>query len=214
MKKLFTLIAALLMLSASAAELTVFDGTVVNDKVPINATFIDWGPYTHQVIYPAAQVADLVGKEITSVKYYVANDEGSTLNNGMVSLYIGTTESNDFSGWTVSYVSEELLTKVATITTVTGVSEIEFIFDNAWTYNGGNIVIETLIEEDSNGSVAGSTATEFLGQTVTKASAYGQNTVTAADFAPKTTFTYEGGGEEPGITTLFCLAFCFVCRWL
>ena len=171
MKKFFTFCAALMMLSVNAGNVTVFEGTANSQDIPVSSRFMDWAPYTHQVIYPEAQLSGLVGKDITAVKYFVANEEGSTLNGGLVSLYIGTTDMSNFGGYSVAYVPADGLTKVAEIAMPLGAQEIEFTFDNAWNYAGGNIVIQTVIESD--GSVVGSTATLFLGAEADAASACG-----------------------------------------
>lgn len=199
MKKIFALLAAGMMLSASAATLTVFDGTITDYEIPISSRFMDYSVYTHQVIYPEAQLTALVGQDITAIKYFVANADGSTLNGGNVSMYIGTTDQSAFTvsyNGTTSFIDDSGFTKVAAMAMTTGVNEIEFIFDEPWTYNGGNIVVQTVIDED--GGVYGSTQTDFLGQTVTAASACGMWTIYAHDFAPKTAFVY-GGGDTPEV---------------
>jgi hypothetical protein len=192
MKKLFTLIAGLMMLSASAANMIVYDGNATSSALPISSNFMDWGPYTHQVIYPEAYLGGLIGENITAVKYFVANEAGSTLNGGKVSLYIGTTYQTVFSvdSWNNTTFIEDGLTKVAEMTMTAGSKEIEFTFDTAWTYDGGNIVIQTVIEED--GSVLGSTATNFIGQTSDVArAATGKFSASPAYFLPKTAFIYD-----------------------
>ena len=191
MKKLFTLIAGLMMLSASAANMIVYDGNATSYALPISSNFMDWAPYTHQVIYPEAYLGGLIGEDITAVKYFVANEAGSTLNGGKVALYIGTTYQTVFSvdayGGT-SFI-EDGLTKVAEMAMTVGSKEIEFTFDDPWTYEGGNIVIQTVIEEE--GSVSGSTATNFIGQTSDVArAATGMSSVYPAYFLPKTAFIY------------------------
>ena len=201
MKKFLALLAATMMLSASATTVTLFDGTVTDYEIPISSRFMDYSVYTHQVIYPEAQLTALVGQDITAIKYFVANADGSTLKGGNVSLYIGTTDQSAFSvsyNGTTSFIDDNGFTKVAAMAMTTGVNEIEFVFDEPWTYNGGNIVVQTVIDED--GSIYGSTQTDFLGQTVTAASACGMWTVYAHDFAPKTAFVYDGGDTpEPQV---------------
>ena len=191
---------AVVALAVQATDLTVFDGAATSDVIPINATFMDWGPYTHQVIYPEAELTAMVGQDITSVTYYVQNEAGSTLNGGKVSLSIGMTEKAAFTDYSPSFITDGL-TKVAEMAMTVGVQEIVFTFDEPWKYEGGNIVIQTVIEED--GSVIGSSATYFFGQnTGVDCSLIGKMTLTKYQFAPKTTFTFEGGSEEPGITLL------------
>ena len=195
MKKFFTMIAAVaMMLTASAASVTVYDGNATSDCVPINSAFMDWGPYYHQVIYPQTELTALVGQQITAVKYYVQNEAGSTLKDGKVALYIGTTDKADFSDYTPSFLPESEMTRVAEMPMVVGLSEIEFTFDTPWTYTGGNIVIETVIEED--GVVYGTVETRFYGmENSAKMSLRGKSVLTADTFAPKTSFIYNGGDE-------------------
>ena len=193
MKKLFTLIAGFMMLSASAANFTVYDGNATSQALPISSNFMDWSPYTHQVIYPEAYLGALIGEDITAVKYFVANEAGSTLTGGKVALYIGTTYQAVFSidAWgKTSFIPDDDFTKVAEMTMTVGLKEIEFTFDNPWTYEGGNIVIQTVIEED--GAVSGSTGTNFIGQTSDVArAATGKSEGTPAYFLPKTSFIYD-----------------------
>ncbi len=191
MKKLLSIfVLAAVAFAAQAVDVTVFDGTATSSEIPISSRFMDWSPFTHQVIYPAAELTALQGKDIKSVKYYIYNTGGCTLKDGKVSLSIGITDQADFAAYSPSYVTG--LTLVAEMPMQVGVNEIEFVFDTAWRYEGGNIVIQTVIEAD--GSVTGSEGTFFLGQAVAKQSANG-SLVNVYDFAPKTTFTYVG--EEP-----------------
>jgi hypothetical protein len=199
MKKLLSIfVLAAVAFAAQAVDVTVFDGTDQNDCVPIRATYYDyWDVYNVQFIYPAAELTALQGKEITSVKFYVANENGNVMNGGQMALYIGTTTQSSFSDFSTSFISDDAFTKVAEISMVHGVPEIVFDFDEPWTYEGGNIVIYTVI--DADGSVVGSEATNFLGEAVEAASACGNWSVTAKDFIPKTTFTYGEGGDEPQV---------------
>lgn len=201
MKKLLSIfVLAAVAFAAQAVDVTVFDGTATSSEIPISSRFMDWSPFTHQVIYPAAELTALQGKDIKSVKYYIYNTGGCTLKDGKVSLSIGITDQADFAAYSPSYVTG--LTLVAEMPMQVGVNEIEFVFDTAWKYEGGNIVIQTVIEAD--GSVTGSEGTFFLGQAVAKQSANG-SLVNVYDFAPKTTFTYDAG-EEPQTNVATTLA--------
>ena len=206
MKKSFKLMSAALIALASfvpaqATELIVFDGTATSSEIPINSKFMDWSVYSHQVIYPETMLTGMQGQAITAIKYYVWNEEGSTLNGGNVSLYIGTTDLAAFPlgyNGTTDFVPEDGLTMVSARAMATGVSEIEFTLAQPWTYNGGNIVIQTTI--DADGSVIGSQGTFFLGQASAAASACGTWTINAYDFGPKTAFVYDGGDTpEPEV---------------
>jgi hypothetical protein len=66
MKKIFTLMAvAAIALAAQAAQLTVADGTDTNQYIPFRAAYFNYPPYFGQVIYPAGQLTQLEGKNIT-----------------------------------------------------------------------------------------------------------------------------------------------------
>ena len=198
MKKCLTLIAlAVMALTAMATELTVFDGTATNVNVPVRSSYYDWSPQYCQVIYPAEQIADLQGKEITSVKFYIANENGNTMSGGKMGLYLGTTTETSY-GWDPAYIQG--LTKVGEIAMTSG--ETEVVIDiEPWLYNGDNLVLQTLVEED--GAYSGDTY--FYG---VNAEAYcavygGTYTTNPEAFYPKTTFTYDGGDvPDPGITLL------------
>jgi len=195
MKKLLSIfVLAAVAFAAQAVDVTVFDGTDQNDCVPIRATYYDyWDVYNVQFIYPAAELTALQGKEITSVKFYVANDNGNVMNGGKMALYIGTTTQSSFPDWSPSFISDDAFTKVAEISMVHGVPEVVFDFDEPWTYEGGNMVMMTRLIEKGTYSDYG----YFYGRNAdgVKNAAYGLYSVSATSFYPKTTFTYDG--EEP-----------------
>ena len=97
MKKFLTLFAvAAMALTAMATEFTVFDGTDQNENIPFRATYFDWSPYAGQVIYPADQLTELQGKDITSLKFYIANENGNTMNGGELTAYLCATDMEAF----------------------------------------------------------------------------------------------------------------------
>ena len=200
MKKFFTLIAvALVALSTMAGELTVFNGTDRNQNIPFRATYFDWTPYYGEVIYPAEEITDLLGQEITSITFYIANENGNVMSGGELSLYLGTTTETQFTGWDISLIPAESLTLVSAMPMTPGDSEIVFNLDEPFTYTGDNLVLLTSVTVEGNYSDVG----YFYGETAQLAcSAYGASTIGTEYFYPKTTFTYEGGSEEPGIATL------------
>lgn len=197
MKKFFTLIAvALVALSTMAGELTVFNGTDRNQNIPFRATYFDWTPYYGEVIYPAEEITDLLGQEITSITFYIANENGNVMSGGELSLYLGTTTETQFTGWDISLIPAESLTLVSAMPMTPGDSEIVFNLDEPFTYTGDNLVLLTSVTVEGNYSDVG----YFYGETAQLAcSAYGASTIGTEYFYPKTTFTYEGG-EDPGNT--------------
>ena len=188
MKKCFKLLSAALIALASfvpaqAVELTVFDGTATNECVPVRSYYYDTQDYPVQTIMPEAQLEDMVGGTISSMKFYIATEGGNLMNGGKLAVSIGTTEMNSFYQSLIT----EGLTKVAEITMTPGETEVVVNFNTPWAYEGGNIVIETKVVETGN-----CPHVFFYGQVSDVANAgYGKSFVTTEKFYPKTTFTYE-----------------------
>ena len=193
MKKLLSIfVLAAVAFAAQAVDVTVFDGTDQNEYIPFRATYFDWSPYYGEVIYPAAEITELVGKDITSVKFYVANETGNVMNGGELSLYLGTTTQDAFGGWSPSLIPADDLTLVSATAMTRGDSEIVFNLNEPFTYNGDNLVLMLSVTVEGDYSGYG----YFFGQNASvNGSAYGAASVYAQQFYPKTTFTYVG--EEP-----------------
>ena len=194
MKKFLSLFAvAAMTLTAMATEFTVFDGTDQNEYIPFRATYFDYSPYCGQVIYPADQLTELQGKEITGIKFYVANETGNVMNGGELSVYLCATENTTFYS---SLIQESEFTLVGATAMTLGESEIAFNFTEPYTYEGGNLALMVYVSVEGTYSGNG----YFYGVNAdVNGAAYGWYAVSAQAFYPKTTFTYEGG-EEPGMT--------------
>ena len=187
MKKFFTLFAALMMLSASAETVTVFEGTDTNDGAPIYGYNYDSEGYITQTILPETDLGVLKGKTITGMKFYVAGENGNTLNGGTLAVSIGTTPQAAFPSWSPTAI--EGLTHVADITMTAGETEIVVNFDTPFEYlgEGLNLVIETKVVEPS-----GWANLYFYGENALVNNVLHQRYATStANFYPKTTFTYE-----------------------
>ena len=200
MKKFLTLFAvAAMALTAMATEFTVFDGTDQNEYIPFRATYFDWSPYCGQVIYPADQLTELQGKDITSLKFYIANENGNTMNGGELSAYLCATDMEAFPSYSPSLIQESNFTLVGATAMAAGDTEIVFNFTEPYTYQGGNLAL--MVSVTVEGTYSGDCY--FFGKNAdVNGAAYGWYSVYTAAFYPKTTFTYEGGSEEPGIATL------------
>ena len=152
MKKSFKLLfAALFALasftSAQAAELTVFEGTATNTKVPIYGMYMDTQGTRVQVMYPESALTDMVGLPINSVKFYTDAD-GITLTGGNVEVLVGTTTQTAFPSSGATPI--EGLTHVANITLNPGDTELLIKFEEPFVYNGGSLVIETNVLEKTD----------------------------------------------------------------
>lgn len=208
MKKSFKLLFAALFALASfapalAEELTVFDaGTATCEEVPIRGYYYDTQNYKVQTILPESEFTSILGASITSMKFYIADAGGNQMSGGKLAVSIGTTEQNSFYQYSAAFITTEL-TQVAEITMTPGETEIVIDFDEPWVYEGGNILIQTLVVEKSN-----CPDVKFLGEAAGVYNAvYGQSYPSVAAFYPQTTFTYSGGIEDMAKVTPDALAF-------
>lgn len=193
MKKFFTLVAGLLMLSASAETLTVFDGAYgyTSTDAPIYGYMYDTEGYSTQTIYPEAELTAMQGKAINSMKFYVAGT-GNLMNGGELAISVGTTTTTSFPNWEPQPITG--LTHVADITMTEGETEILVTFDEPFVYDGGNLVFEAKVTTSS-----GYAETPFYGveSDINNVLHKGNWTASVAQFYPKTTFDYGEGGEQP-----------------
>ena len=194
MKKFFTLVAAMMMLSVSAETLTVYDGTDYLAAIPFNGSWVDEVGNKTQVLFPAADLTDMVGKQITSMTFYT-EPEGCKLDGGLLNISLGETEVSVMSG----YITEGL-TQVGTCSFTAAenqVVELTINFTTPYVYNGGNLLFENVVVE--------ATDYQFTYWTGVKTNynncmvgSYGG--ASARQFLPKTTFTYTGGDTpEPQV---------------
>lgn len=179
-----SLLVAATFTSALANEtLTIGDDSELSNTAPINNVYLDEVGTRTQVLYPASSLAVMTGEVINSMKFYT--ESPITVSGGSIQVSIGETNKSDYTD--VQYV--EGLTPVATISMVYGASEIEIVFDNPYYYQGGNLVFETILNEEASDYC-------FITYYGERPSNY--NTITRgeiAKFLPMTTFDY-GTSEE------------------
>ena len=192
MKKFFAFAAALMMLSASAETLTLYDGTDYLAAIPFNGSWVDEVGNKTQVLFPAADLTDMVGKQITAITFYT-EPEGCKLDGGLLSISLGETEISVMSN---SYITEGL-TQVGTCSFTAHEGEVVVFtidFDTPYTYNGGNLLFENVVVEATDYQFTYWTGVKTNYNNCVVGSYGGAST---RQFLPKTTFTYSGGGEEP-----------------
>ena len=203
MKKFFTLIAvAVMAFAAQATELTVCDGEDTNNYVPIYGLYVDTDGTFGQMIYSADMLTDMVGKEITGVKFYSPNINfsGATLQVGLA-----VTEKNDFEDY------EAVVGATALGTTQPNLDDTEmtFVFDEPYLYEGGNLMVQVLVTE-----VGTWKGTSFYGVNMPYYYSFYQYQSAWSStpskyheaFLPKATFTYEGGEVPPVVYDETCSA--------
>ena len=199
MKKISKLMtAALIALSsfvpAQAETLNLYDGENWSALAPINSWGYDTNGSRTQVLYPASDLTAMVGKEIKAITFYT-DENGCKNYNGMLSISMGETEATEMTDFVISG-----LTQVGTYTMVEHLDEaveINITFDTPYLYQGGNLIFENVVIEAGHYDY-----TYFVGTEINYNNCvFTQFGTQLRGFLPKTTFTYEGGGEE-GITRL------------
>ena len=200
MKKIFTLMAvAAIALAAQAAQLTVADGTDTNQYIPFRAAYFNYPPYFGQVIYPAGQLTQLEGKNITGLTFYIANEGGSVMNGGELSFFLGVVDVSEYSTVSPFRIPESNLTLVGTLPMTQGESQIAVNFDTPFAYAGGNLAL--MVKVTQAGTVSGTGS--FYGiKTSVPSAVYGGNQYFTEQFYPKTTFTYEETSAPAAVTLI------------
>ncbi len=200
MKKIFTLMAvAAIALAAQAAQLTVADGTDTNQYIPFRAAYFNYPPYFGQVIYPAGQLTQLEGKNITGLTFYIANEGGSVMNGGELSFFLGVVDVSEYSIVSPFRIPESNLTLVGTLPMTQGESQIAVNFDTPFAYAGGNLAL--MVKVTQAGTVSG-TGSFYGVKTSVPSAVYGGNQYFTEQFYPKTTFTYEETSAPAAVTLI------------
>ncbi len=200
MKKIFTLLAvAAVALAAQAAQLTVADGTDMNQYIPFRAAYFNYPPYFGQVIYPADQLTQLEGKDITGLTFYIANENGNVMNGGELSFFLGVVDESEFSTISPFRIPESSLTRVAALPMTPGESELVVNFDAPFAYAGGNLAL--MVSVTQAGTLSG-TGYFYGVRTAVPSAVYGGNQYFTEPFYPKTTFIYEESSAQTAVTDL------------
>ena len=91
---------------------------------PIRASYFNYPPYFGQVIYPASQLTQLEGKDITALKFYIANENGNVMNGGELSFFLGVVDVSEYSTISPFRIPESSLTLVGKLPMTPGEAEI------------------------------------------------------------------------------------------
>ncbi len=152
MKKhlLFLTLAAVLSLLPFGAraqeELTVCDSTAYNSYVPVYGLYVD--DYQHsQSIYPASMLEDMsVGSQITSLTYYL-----KTLATGpwtSAHFIVSISEVDDESFSSANFLDNTGFTVVYSGTLDGQDSTMLIEFEDPYTYEGGNLIVDSVEDVD------------------------------------------------------------------
>ena len=203
MKKVLCLLALAAMLFVPWAtqaqnELTVYDGTATSNKAPAYIYYFD--AYSRsQTVIPSDDLTEMIGGTISSMTFYTNSSNVPYTTTCSADVYLTEVDYTSISSFIATADATIVYQGTLTIESVDGGGQLTIEFETPYTYNGGNLLIG--IENTAKGNYKSIT---FLGQSVTGASVYGNNssslsscTATAANFIPKTTFTYTPGGGGP-----------------
>lgn len=98
MKKIFLLLAvAFAAFAAQAEELTVYDEGATNPNSPVCDFYYDTQNYITQTILPETDLMPMKGGIISSMKFYLASENGNLLNGGKLAVSLGTTTQTSFT---------------------------------------------------------------------------------------------------------------------
>ena len=201
MKKFLLLLLTLLacvfsIVPVSAQEdesfiLTVADGTVSNDYVPIYGLYGDEFQRC-QIIYPETMVADMAYGDISAMSFYFNNTPATTWT-GTFDVKLGTCSESAFGD---SFLAETLTTVYSGVMTISN-NKLIVTFNTPYHYEGGNLLVEFSTIDKGNYK-----SSSFFGINMPFASIQGHNggsldaiSAELRNFIPKTTFTYTGGAE-------------------
>ena len=198
MKKLFTLFAvATMAFAAQAATLTVADGTTTNGHFPMYGLYCDTEGTLSQMIYPADMLTDMVGKQITEIKFYANAEISENLEGCLMNFALKIVEENEFPTSAVFEIAEGDI--CGTVSPVVGATEFVLTLNQPFLYEGGNLLIGTEVIETSGwkGTYFYGIETGLYGGCYQYTTSYASTLCYREAFLPKATFTYETGEEPP-----------------
>ena len=190
MKKILTIFAAtIFVVSMSATELTVADGTSTNASLPICVYYMD---YLHQgqMLYPAIEIAAMKGGEISGLTFYSTTDALS-FGAGIISVKLAEVDNTALSNKPLTPEFTEVFNGSCNIAS----GKLVIAFTTNFTYSGTkNLLVSMSVVTRGTAS---SDDVWFYGQTLAGAgySRYvKKGTFTYEEdvvgFLPKTTFVY------------------------
>ena len=169
-------------------ETTVYPGSETNQKCPAYIYYFD--EYTRsQFVIPASDLADMNGKDITSLTFYTTKDYSYTTES-TVDVYLKEVNYTSITAYETKASSTVVYHGTLSIVSADWGGMLTIEFDTPYSYHGGNLMIgmENTDATDWN-------EIYFYGQEVTGASIADYSSslddvkATAQNFIPMTTFT-------------------------
>ena len=189
MKKAFLFLTMLLfafMGTMRADEVTVCDGTATNDYVPVYGFYADTQGCQSEFVIPASEIGILPGGQISKLTFYLSTPATAAWT-ATFQVYMTEIEGTTLS----AFVGPSGCTQVYQGALNGTGSTMEVVFDNDYTYNGGNLLIGTFVSTAGNYKSA-----YFYGVTAAGASIQRNSSgasTSQRNFLPKTTFEFVQG---------------------
>ena len=197
----------------SAKEITIADGTVTSEYLPIYGWNHGYYLQQNQFVYPASMMTSFVGKKLKSITFYPAEVssgystyKGVNFYNGSVTISLASVEEGSITFTSSENIAQspEGLTQVGTITMPqipqTNLTEWTITFgEEGYNYYGGDLLVDVTNVKGNDGR------TYFYGITTDNYSGYYCSSSTAktgSKFLPKATFSFEDAPELLPIYTM------------
>ena len=176
---------------AWAEEVTICNGDNTNWNVPLYGG--GYQAQTVQLIYPATDLADVANNNITGIKFY-STSSLNFLSTGKFNVQIGETSLTSYSSGS-DLITANLTQVVTGQTPTAGISEFAIDFDEPYTYEGGNLVIEIDVTDPL---YVRYTSVYFSGANQEAITAlYGTSYIYTQKFLPKATIYFEPNVLDP-----------------
>ncbi len=186
---LLFLAALLLPLGAKAQEtLTVADSTATSGTIPVWGLWLDENTHT-QTVYPAEMLDELAGNDIVSLKWYLSSAPGSAWG----SVFTIRLMTVDGATPASAFIDVSSATQVYQGTLTVAGNEIEIELDEAFTYEGGGLLVDfqSVASNYSSCNFFGATASTYVSRYV-----HGSDSGYESTFMPKLTVGYELGNPD------------------
>ena len=180
--------------------LTVYDDESATSRyVPIDGYNVDGTSIKSEFIMPATELTAMNGKEITQMTFYLQTVGNRSWGNAVFRVFMKEVEATTISS--LSGYSDATVVYVGGLDCLN--TEMNVVFDNSYSYGGGNLLIGFYV--DTKGTYTGAYNDYkpiYYGETVSGASIYYYTSTIQQNFLPKTTFTYQNPPTCPKPTNL------------
>ena len=124
-------------------EIVVCDGTNKSFRMPLNCSYANAKNTHSQMIYPADMLTAVKGNQILGVKFFAS--ETIDLSQPTIQFSLKETTQTNFGDDETGYTEFTDLTPVCSVKPANGQTELTFMFDEPYEYNGGNLALEARV---------------------------------------------------------------------